>query len=571
MIYRQLLLLFIPIFITFSTCSSGKHRPFRNISIKADTTVRLQILTINDFHGQITFTTKMGNDYAGSAPVLDAYLKAAVARERNTIIVEAGDLVGASAIASALLQDEPAIRFFNQLGNSYCSCGADKFNEACNLIGIPGNHEFDAGIDELKRLLNGGTHKTNPYSENPWLGAAFPVISANIKYKSNGKLVFPPYIIKHIDGVQVAFIGATYSQTPSIVKNADIDKLLFINEADGINSCIQEIKNKGIKAIIAIIHNGGTQRAFTGMTAPESKDLNGPILSILERLDPEIDVVITAHTHSFTNTSYKTLNGNLLLVTQAYSKGEGYADINLEIDRESGEIVNKRAAVVVTHANKGPALRLDHRVVSFTKNINARIAPIVNRSIGNAKCDISKVQNSDGESALGNLVADAQKAVMNTDFAFINSNGLRTNLRAGNITWGKLYYMQPFNNNIVKMTLTGQQIVDLLNQQWINRKGRPNILQISGLNYLWDSSRPDSNRVVEVYKDNIPLNRKADYTVAVTSFLSGGGDNFNVLLQGRDKITGPVDLKALEEYITDCATPVSIDIQNRIRQISLTP
>lgn len=566
--YYPLLLSFIPIFLTFSTCSSEKHIFSRNISIKTDTIVRLQILAINDFHGQITFTTKMRNGYAGSAPVLDAYLKAATTREKNTIIVEAGDLVGASAIASALLQDEPAIKFFNQLGNNNCACGADRFNETCNLIGVPGNHEFDAGLDELKRLLNGGNHKINPYTENPWIGAAFPVIAANVRYKSNGKLVFPPYVIKNIDGVQVAFIGATYKETPLIVKNQDIDKLFFTNEADGINSYIPEIKSKGIKAIIAIIHNGGTQTAYTGGTGPESKDLGGPIVSILERLDPEIDVVVTAHTHSFTNTTYKTLNGNLLLITQAYSKGSGYADINLELSKQSGEIINKSAAVVITYANKGPALRLDHRVVSFTKNTSARIAPITNRNIGDTKCEITKVQNSDGESALGNLIADAQREVMNSDFAFFNISGLRTNLRAGKITWGRLYYIQPFNNNIIKMTLTGQQIVDLLNQQWINRLGHPNILQISGLNYLWDPSLPDSNRIAEVYKNNIPLNRKADYTVAVTSFLSEGGDNFTVLLQGRDKIVGPVDLKALEEYIIDSPTPLNIDIQNRIRQMN---
>ena len=180
-----------------------------------------------------------------------------------------------------------------------------------------------------------------------------------------------------------------------------------------------------------------------------------------------------------------------------------------------------------------------------------------------AAVDILKAQNPAGESALGNLIADAQRTVMGTDFAFMNPGGIRADILAGQVTWGELFTVQPFSNYLIKMDLTGKQIYDLLNQQWINQP-YPRILQVSGLTYTWDNSLPVGNRIVEVRKDGIPINPSAVYTITVNSFLAGGGDNFTVLTQGVNQVVGPVDLEALITYIQGLPQPFSAQIDGRI-------
>jgi len=563
---KALAYLFFSMLIFLYSCSTDHHIIWPQFNSKTDSSIHVKLLAINDFHGQLTFGNRTPVGLTGSAPVVDSYIKHAALKGENTFIINAGDLIGASTAASAILKDEPTIQFFNRLGNSECGCGEEKYNENCNLISIPGNHEFDAGYIELLRLMNGGTHKDGPYLEKHWKGAAFPLIASNIRYKSDGNLIFPPYIIKNVNGVKIAFIGAVYSETQSIVKNSDIDRLYFLDEADAINEFIPEIKSKGISAIIAIIHNGGKQDSIKSDTSYSKNSLSGPIVSILEKLDSEIDVVISAHTHSPVNLHYIAKKGNSFLVTQSHSKGMSYTDIDLVLDKESGEIIKKSAQIVMTYADKGPAVKLDPQIVAFTKKVSDHASFTINKIIGTADCNISRIQNTAGESALGNLVADAHREILNCDLAIVNLSGIRTNLHSGAITWSKLYYMQPNNNSLVKLTLTGRQVVDILNLQWINHRRRPCILQISGFSYTWDSRGKDSSRVIEVYKDGRPIDREAYYTVATTSFLADGGEKFHVFRNCRDRTAGPQDLKALELYISNFSNPLSIDIQNRIQK-----
>lgn len=523
----------------------------------------VRILAFNDFHGQLSAGRRVGNRPVGGAAILASYLKEAQEGfEDQSFIVHAGDHVGASPPASALLQDEPSIAFLNLLANDHCS-SEEPLNRRCNLVGTPGNHEFDEGKEEMFRLIQGGNHPAGPFLEDPYRGARFPYVSANVVDAATGEPILPPYVIKKIKGVPIAFIGAVLKETPTIVTPSGVAGLAFLDEAESINRYIPELRSEQVRAIIVLIHQGGRQSIYEGETRSAAGPVDGAIAQIVSRLDDEVDVVISGHAHSFTNAPLKNQNGKEILLTQAFSGGTAYADIDLEIDPATHDVVAKSAAVITTYADAGPGLEPDKKVAELVAQAEEKVAPLVNQVIGQAQGDILKAQNSAGESALGNLIADAQRAAMGTDFAFMNPGGIRADLLAGPVTWGALFTVQPFGNSLVKMDLTGQQIIDLLNQQWLNQPF-PRLLQISGLIYTWDNSRPAGDRIVEVRKDGLPIDGAALYTVTANSFIAAGGDNFTVLTQGTHRVGGPIDLDALIAYIQGLPQPFSAQVEGRI-------
>lgn len=529
--------------------------------------LHVKILSINDFHGQLSAGRRVGNRPVGGAAVLAAYLKAAQQGvEDQTVIVHAGDHVGASPPASALLQDEPSISFLNLLANKHCY---DKTppRTRCNMVATLGNHEFDEGKDEMLRLIQGGNHANGPFLENPYQGAHFPYVSANVVDNSTGKPILPPYIIKEIGGMPIAFIGAVLKETPTIVTPSGVAGLSFLDEAEAINSYIPELKKAHVRAIVVLIHQGGRQATYQGSTAPNATAINGNIVNIVSRLDDEIDVVVSGHAHSFTNALLKNQHGKEILVTQAFSSGTAYGDIDLQIDRATRDVVGKSAAIITTYADAGPGLTPDTGVALLVKQAEDKVAPLVNQVIGETPSDIVRAQNAAGESALGNLIADAQRAAMNTDFALMNPGGIRTDISAGTVTWGELFAVQPFGNSLVKMELTGQQVYALLNQQWLNQPF-PRIMQISGLSYTWDNNRPIGDRIVEVRQNGVPIVLANTYTVTVNSFMAAGGDNFTVLTQGANQLGGPIDLDALIAYIQALPQPFSAPPLGRIQRVN---
>ena len=541
-------------------------------------TLHVKLLAINDFHGQLSAGRFVAGRPVGSAPVLAAWLKAAQAgREQQTILVHAGDHVGATPPAAALLQDEPAISFLNQLANDHCRYPEHERNHEpdersewhakCNLVGTLGNHEFDEGVTEMQRLLNGGNHANGPFLEDPWRGARFPYVSANVVDAATGKPILPPYVIKKIDGLPIAFIGAVLKATPTIVTPAGVAGVRFLDEADAINAYIPELRRKNVRAIVVLIHQGGRQNTYNGATAPGAPAVSGDIVDVVTRLHDEVDVVVSGHWHSFTNALLNNQNGKPILVTQAFSSGTAYGDIDLEISRASRDVVAKSAAIVTTWADTGAGLVPDAMAAQLTAAAEARVAPLVNQVIGIAAGDITRSENAAGESALGNLIADAQRAALGTDFGFMNPGGIRADVAAGELTWGELFTVQPFGNSLVRMDLTGQQVYDLLNQQWA---GQPfaRVLKTSGLAYLWDNAMPAGNRVLAVYRNGVLIDRAATYSVTVNSFLADGGDNFTVLRNGANRVGGPLDLDALIAFIQGLPQPFAAAIENRIQRIN---
>src|SRR5688572_3432981 len=513
----------------------------------------VRIAAIGDLHGHLRppperLTLPDGNRVAaGGVARMATAIQRMRAQGPHFAFVSAGDLVGASPLLSAHFGDEPAI-------------------EAMNLMGLDfngiGNHEFDSGVAHLKRLLNGGCPEGGCRSGMGYGGARFPVLAANVIERSTGKPLLAPYAVKAFDGVKVAFIGVTLRATPVILSPRAVEGLEFRDEADAVNALVPQLRRQGIEAIVVLMHQGG----YTKGGYNECVDFSGPIVGIVERLDPAVDVVVSAHTHQ----AYLCRVGGRL-VTSAGPYGRLVTDIELRIDRGSRDVVS---ATAVNRA-VGPDLPEDGALAALVARYAALAAPL-GRVVGRVSATISRRTSPDGESAMGKLIADSQLDATKEAgavVAFMNPGGVRAPLQHagdGTITYADIYAAYPFDNSLVTLSLTGAQITRLLEQQLGRATGT--VLQASkGFAFSWDPRRPAGNRVVpgSVALDGRALDPGAFYRVTVNSFIRDGGDGLTVLREGRDVVRGGLARDALERYIARHA-PVAPVTDRRARNVSET-
>ncbi|MDD3112537.1 MAG: bifunctional metallophosphatase/5'-nucleotidase [Methanofollis liminatans] len=517
--------------------------------------VHVQILAVNDFHGQLTDGQNLNKEPAGSAPVLASYLETAIADagEATTFIALPGDVVGASPPESGLLLDEPALLFFNSLAD-----------DCPDIIATFGNHEFDRGTDELLRMVRGGNGATTiVHLADPYPGAEAEYISSNVVWKTNGTLLAAPYTIRDVDGVRIAFIGADTTKTPSIQKPVNIEPVAFKDETESINRYIPEIQQKGVHAIVVLLHEGGSQDAYDGPTR-EGGNVTGRVAGIVAGLDADVDVVLSGHTHAFTNAYLENAGKNPVLVTQAYSYSRAFADVDLVIDPVTGEITHKSARIVPAYKN---GTSPDPEASLLLGMSEEAVGPLTNRVVATVSADITREETGAGESALGNLVADGQRAAMNADIAFITTGSLRAEIAGGNVTWGDLYAVQPFSATVLSMTLTGDQVRGVLERQW-ETPLPPHNLAASGLIYTFDDERPAGSKITEIRVNGVPLDPNAEYTAAMVDFLATGGDGYTAFTNGMNVVNGPFDVDALVTYMESLPEPVDAKTEGRITMIA---
>ena len=185
---------------------------------KPSATVNVQILALNDFHGNLLPPGNFGTTPAGGVEFLATHINSLRTMNPNTVVVSAGDMIGASPLISALFHDEPTIEAFNTIGLDF------------NAVG---NHEFDEGVYELIRMQEGGCHPVDGCLDGDgFTGAEFRYLAANVTWKKNDKPIFPAFKTRSFNGVQIAFIGMTLEGTPTIVTPSGIVDLNFLDEAD---------------------------------------------------------------------------------------------------------------------------------------------------------------------------------------------------------------------------------------------------------------------------------------------------------------------------------------------------
>jgi 5'-nucleotidase len=477
--------------------------------------IQVQLLGVNDFHGQLNKYRRVSGTMAGGAEYLAAYLKKYKQETPNTLLVHAGDMVGGSPPISSQFQDEPTIEFLNLL----------HFD-----VGTPGNHELDQGVNEMKRLIDGGFHEKTGYFQ----GAKFSYISANIIDKKTGTPLLPPYVIKQIAGIKIGFIGVVTAETNLYVAPENRNEVEITDEVSAINRTVKLLKEKGIKAIVVLAHDS----ASSGQTGANPR---GTIVEMAPKIDREVDVIFAGHSHDYANT---IVDGKLIV--QAYSYGEAFSQVSLLIDRETKDIVKKEAKIIVTSHDH---IKPDKETAALLKKYEKRLGSYFHQVIGVIPEEITRRQNENGDSPLGEMIAESEREAMGVDIAFVHQGEMRENLKKGEMTVGDLYTDLPFGHSVSKLNLTGAQIKLALEQQW-RKDEESDRLQTVGVTYSWNPNAPIGSRIVAL-KDtkgqNLQPNK--EYEVAVSNYLAAGGDRFTAFEQGRLVQSGPLVVTALIHYI----------------------
>jgi 2',3'-cyclic-nucleotide 2'-phosphodiesterase (5'-nucleotidase family) len=541
---------------------------YKALDVERGRLTEVQLLGFNDFHGNLEPPSgsggRIGTTNAGGVEFFASHLKRLQATNPQTLTVSAGDLIGATPLISALFHDEPTI-------------------EAANLFGLDlngvGNHEFDEGEVELQRMQNGGCHPVDGCQDgDPFFGANFGFLAANVKYKASGNTIFPPYAIRRFGNVKIAFVGMTLEGTPTIVTPAGISHLDFTDEADTVNALVPELKRQGVETIVVLMHEGGsTSAALTEKSSNECVNPVGPLPEIVSRTDAEVDIYITGHTNWAVNCR---LFGKH--VTGASASGRLVTDFDLTIDTITKELVHTRIANRIAHRD----IAKDAAQTGLVNKYKTLSAPLGNRVIGKITADITTATTPAGESALGDVIADSQLLSTtpadrgNAVVAFMNPGGIRANLlfanspggeAPGEVTYGEVFAVQPFGNSLVTMTLTGAQIDTLLEQQFDNPTvGASRMLQVSNsFRYSWSASAATGSKVnpASITINGTPIDLGANYRVTVNNFMADGGDNYFVLRDGHTRLGGDVDLDALEKLFIANPGGVAPGARDRITRL----
>lgn len=525
--------------------------------------VPVQILGINDFHGALDTPSSSPLGKIGGADYLATNLNNTEAdfltangladnAAGNSVRVQAGDMVGASPAVSGLLQDEPTIKVLNRM----------KFE-----IGTLGNHEFDEGLAEFKRILDGGdTTDFNEITQNYDHEASdMSIVVANVVKKSDGTIPygFKPYEIKNMGGVDVGFIGVVTTEIPSLVLANHIQDYNFLDEAETIAKYSAELQAKGVKAIVVLSHvpalTPGNPTNGEGSVSGAAVDMMNKVNQIAP--DNSVDLVLAGHNHQYTNGKV----GNTRIV-QSYNNGKAYSNVTGVLNKTTKDFeATPNAEVKYNLQDVTP----DAGVRSVIDEAYALVNPVISKPIGQMDSAVmTRDTNADNESPLGNLITDGQremakKAGISVDFAMTNNGGIRADLvgTAANgsyaVTWGAAQAVQPFGNILQVVELTGADIVEALNQQY--DESEKYFLQVSGLTYTYTKNDAGEKRVVDVKKeDGTKLDESATYRVVINDFLFGGGDSFSAFTKGKQVDVIDPDTDTFINYIqsqTKLVTP----------------
>jgi 5'-nucleotidase len=563
-----------------------------------DRTTDVHLLAFNDLHGNLETGGTLYGKYAGGAPYLAKMVKDRQAQYGDDqVTIHAGDNIGASPLANGLFHEEPITIASNLMNVDLASVG---------------NHEFDKGAAELLRIQNGGCHVDGctgaPYAlpdgstTDIYPGADFQYLSTNVVRNSTGETLFPAYVTRRIKSdsgkkLTIGFLGEVLESTPTIVTPTGVAGLTFQDEADAANRVVQSTKTKGNAADspdtwVLVIHEGGFQSGTAVLNGCAGNLTGSPIADIASRLDPRVKVIVSAHTHAEYRCTI-TAGGVTRLITSASSFGRVLSDITLTIDDKTGELVSASAenTVVENALNAPPEVRVpdpakeDPQVAAVRDQYVAASAPLANRVIGRIQGDLTRTATAFGESALGDVIADAQFVATQpaplggAQLAFMNPGGIRADLLQsaissggeafGEVTYGEAFTVQPFGNSLVTKTMTGDMLRRLLEQQFPGCHGQlvRRVLQISNtFRYEQDPAAATcADRIGRMWVGGVEVAPGDSFRVTMNNFLAFGGDGFTVFNEGTNALGGAQDIDAFVAAF-EAAEPAGIAVPtlNRI-------
>lgn len=518
-------------------------------SAKLTDVVDISVMTINDFHGRIEQAAP-----AAGAAVLAGAADAVRAENPNTVFAAAGDLIGASTFTSFIQKDSPTIAALN-------AAGLD--------VSAAGNHEFDQGWADLRDRVQDE--------------ADFEYISSNVFLKGTDETALAPYYTQTFEGVTVGFIGAVTEELPSLVSPAGIAELDVRPIVESVNAQAANLTdgdpaNGEADALILLVHEGAA-------TADKASVTDGSVFGqIVAGVDPEVDAIVSAHTHLPYN---HVVDGRPVVSAGQY--GEQFGLMKLEVDGKTKELVSitnelKPLMTAATTNPPVPAKALypaDPEVAKIVADAKAKADVLGAVKVGDITADFNRgqmpgtdangnpvlVEARGAESTIGNFVADVQLWAAQqdgaADIAFMNPGGMRTDLKFkstgaadpdGNVTYREAANVQPFANTLFTQTLTGAQVKQVLEEQWQPAGASRPFLKLgvsAGLEVVYDPTAPVGSHVTHVTLDGVELDPEGEYRVVANSFLAAGGDNFFTLGKGTGRAdTGKVDLQAMVDWFT---------------------
>ena len=440
--------------------------------------VHVRILGINDLHGHLEPSTVGGRTLGGVA-WLASWLDQRAAGVQ-TIRVTAGDSPGASPLISAHFHDRPTVEALDLM----------RFD-----VATLGNHDLDEGAEEMLRL----THS-----------AHFPHISANVIRAETGRPLLPPYAIVERGGVRVGFIGVTTRASGRWLLPEHAKRLRFADISETVNRYADELEREGVRAVVVLAHAGGSQS--------DADDGAGEIFDETREMSDAVDVVVSGHTHTRINLHV----GHKLLV-QAVSYGTAFDQVDMTIERATGEVVETNGDVVDTeHDDAEP----DPKLTALVDSYRARLGDLATNAIAYLRAPLTRVPDDAGGSPVGRLVAESERDAADAEVAFVPPDWVRADLPAGAVTYADLFDVQPFGNDVIRMTMSGADLEAVLAQQ--DAPGQPELISVG-----------------------LPprIARDRTYTVAASQFLAEGGEGFTAFARATDRKRVGRDVDVLAEYV----------------------
>jgi 5'-nucleotidase len=513
--------------------------------------VTIQFLNVSDWHGQLDPNSIAGVGNVGGAAEISTYWKQDRLANPNTLTFTAGDAFGATPPLSGFFNDEPAIK-------------------AMRLMGIQvdtlGNHNFDSGLAYLQNLID-----LAALPSGAELGTPFSYVSANLQNVEDELDGVAPWKMFEIGGVDVAVVGITNPEAPTLVFPGRFGSIVPTSPYPAANKARAAAKRAGAEIVVLIAHIGVTGvDALTGLPV-------GPLVDLANNVGG-FDAIFGDHT----DVQFQGVINDQLVVENR-SRGITYAKTHLTIDPENGRVISRSVQFVTPLSS---AVTPDPAIVSMLAPYRTQLSAILDEPIGVATALFPRGNafERSGESALGNLVADAMRLRYGTQLALTNGGGIRRSLPADNylpadttlrrlaapyvigppfdLVKGDVQTILPFGNLAVTRTVTGAQLWSALENgvSQINLANTPigadgRFPQISGFRFKYDATKPAGSRVWEVtLADGTPIPKDGTtYTFTTNDFVNSGGDFYSMFADGQG-VSREILADVLRAHISDAGT-----------------
>ena len=479
----------------------------------------LRVLAINDFHGALepqVWPWSAGRPVGGAAalkPWLDSLARACFC---TSIRLDGGDEMQGTPVSNFNF-GRPAIAALNALGVDAAAIG---------------NHEFDWSVDTLRARMAEAHYRFLGANITDSAGTARPDWAE-------------PFTVIERGGVRVAVIGLALPATPETTAPRNVRGLAFGDGARAVRRVLPQARAAG-DYVIVVAHVG----AFCdgdGAAAPLGPAAcHGEIIDVARGLDSgSVDLIVSGHTHSLVNT---VVNG--IPIVQARSSGAGIAVVDfVRVSGAGGVRREVRARIETPFADR---IRLNPALVDALRLSQASVSVITDRPVARFGTELRR---TGAEHGLGRLIADAQRNIAKADVALVNNGGIRADVAAGLATYGDLYRVEPFQNRLLRLTVSGKVLKQALEHAL---SGEGPDAHVAGIVVWYDLGKPAGRRIKRLRLANgKDVDDGRTYTLAVSDFLAAGGSGYTMLVGAPPSEVGVTDVDALIQYLAVLRQPIS--------------